>query len=130
MQISSNDPDLAGWSGLELLIHEASHEMFGYNHGTIGGLIAAASDSLGIDRPFNLWHAISFYTSGHVMQSIAGQAGLEYTPYWIRSGVMRRAWPEFLPVLQDHWQPYLDGEVSLERAINEVVAAVAEGSGG
>lgn len=123
MQISSIDPDVAGLSGLELLLHEASHEIFGVGPGLVGESIDRVSASLGVDPPRDLWHAISFFTSGYVMQEMAEESGLEYAPYWSR-GLFRRAWPDYLEPIQAHWTRYLRGEVGAEEALRGVVSAI------
>ncbi len=127
MAISSRDPDLVGLSGLELLIHEASHEMFGARHGTLGIAINAAAADLDVSAPRSLWHALSFYTSGFVMKEVTRDAGRpEYVPYWVRSGVMRRAWPDYLEPIQENWEPYLRGEAELESSLHSVIRAIVE----
>lgn len=124
MQISSIDPDLAGLSGLELLLHEASHEIFGPGRGLVGEAIDRASASLAVEPPRDLWHAVSFFTSGYVMRQMAEGAGLEYATYGSR-GLFQRAWPEYIGPLEVHWTPYLEGRASVDEAMREVVSAIS-----
>lgn len=115
MAISSIDQDLADLSGLELLLHEGSHEMFGPRHGAIGEAINRVSDSLGVSPPRNLWHALSFYSSGVAMEEVTGQAGVEYE---------LRAWPEYLEPLRREWGPYLAGRTDFELALLGLIVSL------
>ena len=63
------------------------------------------------------------------MQKVVAEAGRgDYTPYWKRSGVFARAWPEHLDPIRDHWTLYLAGEASFENALRNLVGAVGEGN--
>jgi hypothetical protein len=42
--------------------------------------------------------------------------------YMVRVGV----YEELYPLIAEHWQPYLDGEVALQQAAESLAAAVAE----
>ncbi|MDX1530741.1 MAG: hypothetical protein R3362_04375 [Rhodothermales bacterium] len=129
---SSTDPDTGGLSGLELLLHEASHAMFGPRHGAVSEAFHAAADAQQRPMPSGLWHAVSFYTSGEAVREAAAEAGLTYEPYALRVGLFERAFEGYLDPLRQHWQPYLDGAVSLEEAALGVIGAIpsSEGSEG
>ena len=127
MQISSIDPSLEGLSGLELLLHEASHEVFGPGRGLVGATISDVSRELGVDSPRDLWHAMSFFTTGYVQSAAMAEVGVEYSPYWLHTGLMSRAWPEYLEPIQTHWPPYLNGEVDARTAVERIVRAIVEG---
>lgn len=122
MMISHRDPDLAGYSGLELLFHEASHVVFGPNHGRVTEALVAAAESLGVEMPRALWHAVSFDSSGWAVQQEASAAGVDYEPYWIRNEV-------FVPyheAVRAHWQPYLDGTATMDAAALALVRALTD----
>jgi hypothetical protein len=119
MMISNTDPDLVGWCGLELLFHEGSHVMFGNRHGEVARAVIRASEAAGIARPPALWHALSFHTSGRIVQEMASAEGSAYTPYYRRRGIFA----DFVPVFEEHWNPYLDGEVTMDEAASAVVRA-------
>jgi len=119
MMLSNTSPDLAGWSGLEILFHEGSHSMFGSRHGEVARALREASVETGIDRPDQLWHALSFHTSGRIAQEMAAAEGDEYTPYHQRRGFFM----EFVPVFETHWNPYLDGDTTMDEAALAVMRA-------
>ncbi len=113
--ISSAAPGNLGPATLETLFHEASH-----------GMIQKVSDALTAEldsqkKAFQqraVWHAILFYTVGEV-----ARRHLEgYTPYAIQHGVLDRAWPGALPILERNWKPYLDGKIDLATAVHRLVA--------
>jgi hypothetical protein len=64
-----------------------------------------------------------FYTAGALTQR---ELGPSYVPYAFRFGIWTRgSFSEYLPVLRDEWQPYLDGHRSFDDAIMRLVARIA-----
>lgn len=120
VMVSHRDPDLAGYSGLELLFHEASHVVFGPNHGRVTEALTAAAESLGVEMPRALWHAVSFHTSGWAVQREAASRGVAYGPYWRRNKVFA----PYHDAVQTHWQPYLGGTATMDAAALALVRAV------
>ena len=47
-----------------------------------------------------------------------------YTPYAIREGLYKRGWENYLRVLTEYWQPYLDGKVGFDDSIAHMVSAL------
>jgi hypothetical protein len=126
--ISSADPRNAGESGFEILFHEASHGLTRHVEEAIARECRARNKPI----PRDLWHAVLFYTTGEVVRRMfAEQAAKEgshaaggYTPYAYREGLYARAWPRFQPLLETHWQAYLDGKIDFDRAIARIVNAL------
>jgi len=121
MMLASAALETRGFSGLELLLHEASHIVFGPRHGAVSRVLSDAAASLDLPVPRDLWHAISFFTSGMVVEEAAAAAGARYTAYRVR----RDVYPQFDAVLEEHWKPYLDGEIDLDEAARRTIAASA-----
>lgn len=105
-----------GSSALEMLFHEVLHTM----DGPLFERFQAAARAQGKRMPRNPTHAFIFYTAGE----LARRAIPSHVPYaeagglWARSrdmGPMR-------PILQRHWQPWLDGKIELEEALRRIVA--------
>jgi hypothetical protein len=123
--ISSTDPRNQGDSALEVLFHEASNGI-------------AEPVQLAINRecrqrdkaiPRDLWHALVFYTTGEVIKPVvnaenAGADGSEYTPYAFRERLYQRGWDDYLKLLTQFWQPYLDGKVTFDDAIAHIASAL------
>lgn len=126
--MSSADPSFRGWSALEMILHESSHTLLSPRRGAATEALAAASREAGLDRPpRNLWHAILFYTTGRLTQWHLADHGVpDYEPYLYREGVLDRAWPEFREPLEEAWEPYLEGRVTMEEAARELIAALRE----
>lgn len=118
--LSNTHPNLIGWSGLEILFHEGSHSMFNARHGEVARALSAASAETGVELPDQLWHAISFHTSGRIVQEMAAAEGDEYTPYYVRRGIF----PDLQPVLEAHWEPYLYRQATMDEAALAVVRAL------
>lgn len=130
--IASTDARNQGSSALEILFHEASHGI-------------AEPVQLAINRecrqrdkaiPRDLWHALLFYTTGEVIKPVmnASEAaaaatpgappGTEYMPYAFRERLYQRGWDDYLKLLTQFWQPYLDGKTSFDDAISHMVSAL------
>jgi hypothetical protein len=123
--ISSTDPRNQGSSALEVLFHEASNGI-------------AEPVQLAINRecrqrdkaiPRDLWHALVFYTTGEVIKPVVRGAdgaanGGEYTPYAVRERLYERGWDDYLKLLEQFWEPYLQGRVTFDDAIAHIVSAM------
>lgn len=113
--VSTLDPDYHDASALEMLFHESLHT---YSDSVASALVRAASKAL-IALPRDLVHAMIFYTAGVMTQR---EIGASYVPYAYRLGIWRRgAFPEYLPLLQEEWRPYLDDRRSFDEAIAALV---------
>jgi hypothetical protein len=130
--VSSADPRNQGSEALEVLFHEASH-------GIADGLQDAIyRECRQREKPIprDLWHALLFYTTGEVIRplglnasdsasSSSGSSGSSgYVPYAVREGLYKRGWENYLRVLIQYWQPYLDGRVTFDDAIAHMVSAL------
>jgi hypothetical protein len=124
--VSSSDPRNQGPEALEVLFHEASH-----------GIADSVQDAIFRECrqrekpiPRDLWHALLFYTTGELIRPLALNGGNAaapssgYVPYAVREGLYKRGWENYLRVLTQHWQPYLDGTVSFDDAIAHMVSAL------
>jgi hypothetical protein len=117
ISISSTDSDNQGTAGLEVLFHEASHILIDSISDKIDEI--CLRDKKSLPDPM-LWHAILFYTTGEVIKRhFPG-----YIPYAYKSGLWTRAWPMYIDYLEKDWQPYLEGKVSFDRAIEKLVRDV------
>lgn len=123
--VSSTDPSNQGLAGLEILVHEAGHQLalYGPNRGDVADTFAAA----GIEPPRNLWHAVIFETAGWIVREVAGKEGLpDYEPM---AEALRefRGWRELWPALDAHWVPFLEGDSSREEALSALATRFSEG---
>lgn len=95
---------VSGIAAFEILFHETSHHVFGFRHGYVAELIREAARDLDTRIPRNLSHALSFYTTGHVLGAIVDE-DVVFEPYW-QAGVMERAWPNYLKPIDTHCAPH------------------------
>jgi hypothetical protein len=119
--ISSTDSGYQGFAALEMLMHEPSHAIVASDEsGAIGADLKRAAGELGVRPMANLWHAILFYTSGELTRRSLAKRGVRgYQPAII--GMYERAYRGFRQPLETHWQAYLDGKVSREAAIRQIL---------
>jgi hypothetical protein len=141
--VSATDARNQGAEALEVLFHEASH-----------GIADVVQDAIfrecrQRDKPIprDLWHALLFYTTGEVIRPLAAgnlqtspnsssastspsgppsavASSSGYVPYAVREGLYRRGWENYLRVLTQYWQPYLDGRVDFSDAVAHMVSAL------
>jgi hypothetical protein len=133
--ISSTDPRNQGTEALEVLFHEASHDIAR----PVETAITRECKQRDKPIPRNLWHALIFYTTGEVLRPITKDSPPEkgggdaapppkakpnLVPYELSDLLSQRGWEEYHLLLVLYWQPYLDGKVSFEDAIAHLVSAV------
>ncbi|HLK19958.1 MAG TPA: hypothetical protein VKT81_13435 [Bryobacteraceae bacterium] len=101
-------------SAVESLFHEASHAMIE----KISNALSAELDAQKkLFKRSKFWHAVLFYTAGEVAQKHL----VNYTMIGVTDGILERAWPGALPVLEKDWKPYLDGKIDLATAVRRLV---------
>ncbi|MEO8622226.1 MAG: hypothetical protein ABI625_14245 [bacterium] len=114
--VSSEDGANQDDQGLEILFHEVGHTMVD----TLLSSLNAAFRKLGKAPPRDPTHVSIFYTAGVLTrQTIAA-----HVPYAEKNGLWTQV-PDFrraLPVLRRSWQPYLDGNITFEEAVERYAA--------
>ena len=115
--VASGDTSYAGWSGTEMLFHEASHALFQNVRLAVDSAAKAANK-----QPRDLWHVALFYITGEVTRQELAKKGIEYRPYLYATGLFDRAWPTFREPVERHVRPFVDGQVTLDR----MAAALAQ----
>lgn len=130
--ISSLDSRNQGAAALEVLFHEGSHGIAE----TVQAAIIRECRQRDKAIPRDLWQALVFYTTGEVLRPALGPSGTSagssdgdvpgggYTPRALREGLSQRGWNEYFRLLQQFWQPYLDGTASFDDAIARLVSAL------
>jgi hypothetical protein len=120
--VSSFDEGSDGEMGVETVFHEASHTI----GPSIMRMIAAEARSQNVAQPPNLWHALIFYTTGELVRRALGKTGdSHYLPYAYRFSVYEKGMLPDRGSLEKNWQPWLDGKVSFEQALRNLVRDVA-----
>ncbi len=129
--ISGADERNQGTAALEVLFHEASHELAGAVRDTLVREYRQREKPI----PRELWHAILFYTIGElVKRAVSGKvsaAGNKSSDATDRYGLTTRGWQSFQGVLERYWKPYMDAVThgrarpeEFDRALAQVVATL------
>lgn len=124
--MSSTEPGYRGLAALEMLFHEASHGIVDGETGKLGEAITAQAKMHGIAVPEELWHALIFYTTGELARRDLDGVGVhDYEPYAEKQGLWERGWQDYRSVLALFWGAHLDGHLSLDDAISQIMGALA-----
>jgi len=134
--IASTDARNQGPEALEVLFHEASHDI------ALPVDAAIRRECKQRDKPIprDLWHALIIYTTGEVLRPVMSDAATEkgggdaatkgakasslQVPYALSDILTQRGWEEYHLLLSLYWQPYLDGKVNFDDAIAHLISAV------
>jgi len=112
---SSLDDSQRGPLGLEILLHESSHQW----DEAIEGRIARVAAAHGTKPPRDLSHMLIFYTTGEVVRELVPG----HVPYAVKYGLWERGGLRGMkPVLDAWWQPYLRGSGTFDDALTAVLA--------
>ena len=104
----------SGWGGLESVFHESMHQW----DDAFDKVLASQAASVGGKVPFNLSHALIFYTSGEAVRRVA-PAG--YVPYAEAAGVWQRGLQALKAPIEEIWLPYLNGRGTRDEALAALV---------
>ena len=111
--VATQDPRDQGTRGLEILFHETSH---GLIQGTQRALDRSAFDGRVVLG--DLWHTVLFYSVGEIIK----RHFKEHAPYAEEEKLYTGRWDGHLPLLTQHWKPYLDGKTTRQQAVDALVA--------
>ena len=122
--ITSTDKGNQGFAALELLMHEPSHAIVDATSAAIGSDLKRLSAETGLRPMASLWHAILFDTSGELTRRALARRGVgEYRP--IILDMYERGYRGYRQSLETHWQAYLDGKVTREAALRQILVETA-----
>ncbi|AWF82662.1 hypothetical protein BTJ40_18625 [Microbulbifer sp. A4B17] len=126
--INSTYPDYSDWYALEMFFHEISHANSVGRNSKLQQIISTEFSRLGLDNHKGIWHPIQFYTVGEVVKKVISKDVSEYVPYAEVRGLYTGRW-DYKMVLDQNWKPYLDGEVSMETAVENIASALSKKGG-
>lgn len=117
--ISSSNQFNTGWLAAEIMFHESSHAL-------VRPILEAFSAELRAQGKTSrdLWHVALFYMTGEVVRQGLAERGIAYEPYLYKTGLFDRAWPQFRAPVEAHWKAYINGELSREAAIKNIVSSI------
>ena len=114
--ISSLNSDNQGTAAFEILFHEVLHTM----DRPLFDRYRSAAREQGKRMLRDPTHAFIFYTAGEVSRRLFPG----HVPYAEAVGLWQRAQGlgAMRPLLQRHWQPWLDGQITLDEALRRIAA--------
>ena len=114
--VSSLNADNQGTAAFETLFHEVLHTM----DRPLFERYRSAAREQGKRMLRNPTHPFIFYTAGEVSRRLFPG----HVPYAEAVGLWQRAQDlgAMRPLLQRHWQPWLDGQITLEEALRRIAA--------
>jgi hypothetical protein len=114
--ISSLNPDNHGTAAFEMLFHEVLHVM----DRPLLERLRESARAQGKRLPRGPTHAFIFYSAGEITRRFYPS----HVPYAESGGLWTRSrdMGPMLPLLQRHWRPWLDDEISLSEAVRRIVA--------
>jgi hypothetical protein len=114
--ISSLNADNQGTAAFETLFHEVLHTM----DRPLFERYRSAARAVGKRMLRNPTHPFIFYTAGEVSRRLFPG----HVPYAEAVGLWARAEDlgAMRPLLQRHWQPWLDGQITLDEALRRIAA--------
>ncbi|HEX7151902.1 MAG TPA: hypothetical protein VF618_10470 [Thermoanaerobaculia bacterium] len=122
--VSSIDPANHGFGALEAMMHEAAHGVVDVTEGAIGADLTRAAKELQRKPPYNLWHALLFFTAGELTRQALARRGItDYQPV-IYKGMFDRQFRGMQQPLETHWRAYLAGTKTREEAIRQILLEV------
>jgi hypothetical protein len=114
--MSSLNEEHKGSDGLEQLFHECSHLIMD----NVDASLSSHAKAIAKELSREVSHTILFYTVGEVVRrTVPG-----HVPYAIHHNVWQRGWSKHYELLKLYWQPYLDGTVPMDQAIDQIVRAL------
>lgn len=116
---SSTHPESQGLAAAEIVLHEASHALVDDVREAIRSRVDVTQPGVG-----QLWHAVLFFLTGHVVSELLAERGVAYTPYLESTGLFDRAWPQFRKPITDAWTGYLDDRWDWDSACDRLAEAV------
>jgi hypothetical protein len=119
--IASGDPNQQRWHAAEAIFRQALHAVA---NPTIAQAILMRSGAGVRDaQSRDLWHAALYYTTGEVVRQALVAQDVEYEPILYATGVLDGDWSTLRMPLETYWQPYVDGDASLDDAVRGLVDA-------
>ena len=111
---------------LELLFHEASH--VAPLEAPLVKSVEQAFSSAGGETPERFWHDMIFFTAGDIVRIVLANRGQPGYRHYGAFGVYRRGerWKAQLPLLEEHWRPFLESDSSGEAERRAALRAIVD----
>lgn len=116
--IAASDPRQTGDTFLEVIFHESAHGLFRKISTALDAELA--KQAVRLPRR-DLWHTLLFDTVGELLRR---ELGPDYVPYAVQQGLYQGAWGDYRQAIEKHWHPYLNGDIGLAAALEQLVGEI------
>jgi hypothetical protein len=124
--MSSDAAGNQSFAALETLFHEASHGIVNAHTGRVAEAIQNQAKAHGIAVPDGFWHALIFYTAGEFARRDLNLLGIhDYEPYANKRGLWVGPWRDYHSALALYWRSHMDGNMSLNEALSQIMNTLA-----
>jgi hypothetical protein len=110
-------------TALDTLSHEISHTL----DRPFTDRLYGEAERQQVEPPQDLWHTVTLYTTWQIAKRVSGHSGAQaYGPDAVNAAMFEKnGWSKLLAALRKDWQPYLDGHVSFEAALRNLIRDTA-----
>ena len=124
----SSDPNYRGPAALEMIYHEAAHNIVFPHEGRIGQALVQAGAAQGRTVPRDLWHVLIFVTAQWAARVCFAKVGLRYDSPSDHAGLWDNGgdWTRLHDAADLYWGRHLEGKLGIEEAIAMLVQATGE----
>jgi hypothetical protein len=121
--VSSSNSGNQDRAALEIVFHEASAFLTGFDSPLRAALAAATREGSGTVRG-DLTHPVHFFMTGEAVRRVLEKAGEPpYAPYLYAGKLFS---PEFRDAIKKVWPVYMDGKRTLQEAAADLIRALGK----
>ena len=121
MLVSSANPGNQDRAALEVVFHEASHFLTGFQT-PLRAALEAAARNVGGSVPGDLTHPVHFFMTGEAVRRVLDKPGEPpYTSYLYAMSLFSN---EFRDAIKKTWPAYMDGKRTLQEAAADLIRAL------
>jgi hypothetical protein len=104
---------------VDTILHEISHTMVDTS---LTEMLDREAIAQHVSIPSDLWHALTLYTTSEITKRLLNNESASALLDNERSSMfIRNGWKQTLEMIENDWQPYLNGKISMDASIQKLV---------
>jgi hypothetical protein len=124
--INSSYADYQDWQAMEIVFHELCHTIAVNRSSKLRQLIKTEFERAGMSQHMDIWHPILFYSVGQIVKQNISSEQAGYQSYATKNNLYQTGWQYPEAIFIECWQPYLDGLISMQQAIQNLAEKLKE----